>query len=83
MKREKIQVDCPSVVQKYNKYMGGVDRFDENVHYMRVGLRGIERWYPLFAFGLDFENKLTYCEFRKNIVSMRLLPVRTNLVVFH
>lgn len=36
----KIQVNCPSVVQKYNKYMGGVDRFDENVHSMRVVLRG-------------------------------------------
>jgi hypothetical protein len=27
----KIQVECPPVIQKYNKYMRGVDLFDENV----------------------------------------------------
>jgi hypothetical protein len=30
-KRTKPQVDCPSVIQKYNKYIGGVDQFDVNV----------------------------------------------------
>jgi len=27
-KRVKIQVECPSIIQKYNKYMGGVNWFD-------------------------------------------------------
>lgn len=79
-KRTKIQVDCPALVKMYNKYMGGVDRFDENVDSMRVALRGKKWWFPLFAFGLDAacqnawlikrkcDNNWTYCEFRRAIV---------------
>lgn len=52
-KRVKIQVECPSVIHKYNKYIGGVDRFDENVDRFRVGLTGRKWWSPLFAFGID------------------------------
>ncbi|KAJ4442369.1 hypothetical protein ANN_03955 [Periplaneta americana] len=52
-KRLKIQVDSPSMIQKYNKYMGGVDRFDENVDNLRVGIGGKKWWFPLFAFGID------------------------------
>ncbi|CAK1541427.1 unnamed protein product [Leptosia nina] len=83
-KRAKIQVDCPAVIKMYNKYMGGVDRFDENVDSMRVGLRGKKWWYPLFAFGLDAacqnawlikrqsENNWTYCDFRRNVAMIYL-----------
>ncbi|GBP67412.1 PiggyBac transposable element-derived protein 3 [Eumeta japonica] len=39
-KRAKIQIDCPAVIKMYNKYMSGVDYFDENVDSMRVALRG-------------------------------------------
>jgi len=52
-KRVKIQVECPSVIQKYNKYMGGVNWFDENFDHFRVGLRGKKWWSPIFAFGID------------------------------
>ena len=83
-KRMKLQIECPSVIQMYNKYMGGVDRFDENVASMRVGLRGKKWWFPLFAFGIDAacqnawivmktsNKKLTYCDFRRNIVQVYL-----------
>lgn len=81
-KRTKIQVDCPALIQKYNNYMGGVDRFDENVDSLRVGHRGKKWWFPLFAFGLDaacqnawqimrrLENgrEFTYCQFRRTVV---------------
>jgi hypothetical protein len=52
-KRTKIQVDSPPVIQKYSKFMSGVDRFDENVDRFRVGLRSKKRWFPLFPFGID------------------------------
>lgn len=85
-KRSKLQVACPAVVQKYNRYMGGVDRFDENIHSMRISFRGRKWWYPLFAFGVDAacqnawqlmkqnhkEEKLTYCQFRRIIVNTYL-----------
>lgn len=83
-KRAKIQVDCPAIIKMYNKYMGGVDRFDENVDSMRVALRGKKWWFPLFAFGLDAacqnawlikrqsENNWTYCDFRRNVATTYL-----------
>jgi hypothetical protein len=52
-KRTKIQVDSPPVIQKYNKYMSGVDRFDENVDRFRVDLRSKKWWFPLFPFEID------------------------------
>jgi hypothetical protein len=51
-RKGKIQVDCPTVVMKYTKYMGGIDRFDENIDSLRVNLRGKKWWFPLFAFVL-------------------------------
>jgi hypothetical protein len=42
-----------SVIQKYSKYMRGVNRFDENVDCFRVGLRSKKRWFPLSPFGTD------------------------------
>ncbi|KAK3881610.1 hypothetical protein Pcinc_011466 [Petrolisthes cinctipes] len=48
-KRQKIKVDCPHVVTMYNQFMGGVDRFDQNVDDQRVSFRGKKWWYPLFA----------------------------------
>lgn len=83
-KRAKIQVDCPANIKMYNKYMGGVDRFDENIDSMRVALRGKKWWFPLFAFGLDAacqnawlikrqsENTWTYCDFRRNVATIYL-----------
>lgn len=80
-KRQKFKVECPHVVTMYNKYMGGVDRFDQNVDALRVSFTGKKWWYPLFAFGLDAacqnawqihkqcgNYKLTYCEFRRSVV---------------
>ena len=69
----------------YNKFMGGVDRFDENVESQRISFRGKKWWYPLFAFGIDAscqnawkihqtinEEKFTYCDFRRFIVQSYL-----------
>jgi DNA excision repair protein ERCC-6 len=82
-KRTKIQVPCPNAVRQYNRYMGGVDRFDENLHSLRVSYRGKKWWFSLFAFGLDAachnawrifkentEGDFSYCEFRRNIVQV-------------
>jgi hypothetical protein len=56
-------VDSPSVIQKYNKYVRGVDRFDENVDRFRFGLRSKKWWFPLFPFGID-----TACQNAWNLV---------------
>ena len=84
-KRVGITVPCPKIVSMYNKFMGGVDRFDQNVHSQRISFRGKKWWFPLFAFGIDApcqnawkiyqtksDSKTTYCEFRRNIVQAHL-----------
>ena len=85
-KRSKLSVPCPNIVKAYNAKMGGVDRFDQNVHSMRVSFRGKKWWYPLFAFGIDSacqnawklhqkskdSEKYTYCQFRRSIVQTYL-----------
>lgn len=80
-KRAKISVACPKAVFMYNRFMGGVDRFDEDLHSQRIAFRGKKWWFCLFAFGLDAAchnawkiyqvrggTKMTYCDFRRSIV---------------
>ena len=42
--RSQINVSQPACIHMYNKCMGGVDRFDENVNKYRVAIRG-KKWY--------------------------------------
>lgn len=69
-----------------NKYMVGVDYFDDNKHSMRISIRDRKWWFPFFAFGIDAscqnswklmkenfpEEKLTYCQFRSIIAKVYL-----------
>ena len=79
--RRKILAKCPKVVNMYNSYMGGAERFNQDVHSQRISFRGKKWWYLLFAFGFDascqnawqihkrVNNKnITYCEYRRHIV---------------
>ena len=81
-KKAKLSVPRPNYVKAYNAKMEGVDRFDQNVHSMRVSFRGRKWWYHLFALGIDSacqnawklhqmckdSEKYTYCQFRRSIV---------------
>ncbi|XP_057660717.1 piggyBac transposable element-derived protein 3-like [Diorhabda carinulata] len=51
--KKKIKVDQHHNIFTYNKYMGGVDRADQNISLYRIGLRG-KKWYiPLIFHMLD------------------------------
>ena len=89
-KRMKIFVQSPNVVTKYNTFMGGVDRFDQNVESERIAFRGKKWWYPLFAFGVDAacqtawklyqainQETTSYCGFRRSIVQAYLGKYKT------
>ncbi|XP_040073998.1 piggyBac transposable element-derived protein 2-like [Ixodes scapularis] len=49
-RREKksVQVECPSAVVTYNKYMGGVDLLDALIAYYRIQLRSKKVYLKLF-----------------------------------
>lgn len=51
--KRNIIIEEPRLVSIYNKYMGGVDRSDENISHYRVGIRG-KKWYtPLLTHMID------------------------------
>lgn len=53
-KKEAVQVTCPSVVQAYNKSMGGVDLLDSLIALYRTKVRS-RKWYHKIVFHLmDF-----------------------------
>lgn len=51
--RKRIQVPQPNLVKEYNRYMGGVDRMDENISKYRIGIRGKKWWWSIFTWCLD------------------------------
>lgn len=51
--KKKIQVPMPQPLQTYNKYMGGVDLFDQFVAQYRIRIRSKKWWWPLFSWGIS------------------------------
>ena len=51
--KKKIDVPQPHLIRMYNKYMGGVDRLDENIAKLRFGIRMKKWWWPLFSWLLS------------------------------
>lgn len=49
----RIDVHCPKVVETYNKYMGGVDRFDQMLECYAIGRRSVKWWHRIFYYLLD------------------------------
>ena len=48
-----VYVNQPHVIGAYNKYMGGVDRLDQNVATYRISVRTKKWWWPIFSFLLS------------------------------
>ena len=38
--KKNVEVDCPKMIQEYNKHMGGTDRQDQNINKYRIAFRG-------------------------------------------
>lgn len=53
IEKKKVEVDCPLVIAKYNKHMGGVDRMDQNISLYRIGIHGKKWWYGIFTWFID------------------------------
>ncbi|RZB41560.1 DDE Tnp 1 7 domain containing protein, partial [Asbolus verrucosus] len=84
--KKKVLVSQPHVIAKYNKYMGSVDRIDENIDRCRIPIRSKKWWWANFAFCIDTsvhnawqiygrnpDNKLDYLHFRRHIVQVYFL----------
>lgn len=51
--KRKIEVDCPKIIQEYNRHMGGTDRQDQNVNKHRISFRGKKWWWCIFTWLVD------------------------------
>jgi len=51
--KRRIDITQPYLIGQYNKYMGGVDRMDQNIGTYRISIRSRKWWWPLFAYLLD------------------------------
>lgn len=50
---KRVDVHCPIVVSDYNKFMGGVDRFDQYRERYETGRKSIKWWFRILYFLLD------------------------------
>ena len=82
----RIKVDQPNVIKLYNKFMGGVDRCDQNVSAYRISIRSKKWWWALFVWIPDMvmqnawllyrntkapeDDNLDQLAFRRSIVQM-------------
>ena len=51
--KSKIDIDQPYVISQYNKFMGGVDRLDQNIAQYRIGIRSRKWYWPAIAYLLQ------------------------------
>ena len=52
-KRQRAKFGWLYEMSNYNKFMGKVNHFDQNIDNERVSSRRRKWWHPLFAFGID------------------------------
>ena len=51
--KKNVEVDCPKMIQEYNKHMGGTDRQDQNVNKYRIAFRGKKWYWCIFTWLID------------------------------
>ncbi|KAF2902633.1 hypothetical protein ILUMI_03555 [Ignelater luminosus] len=51
--KKKVYIPQPNVVSMYNKYMGGVDQFDNNIATYRISMRGKKWCMPIIMWMFD------------------------------
>ncbi|KAF0747291.1 piggyBac transposable element-derived protein 4-like [Aphis craccivora] len=52
-KGEKVPVSCPTGISDYNKYMGGVDKFDQYMAAYTISQKSCRWWIKLFYYFID------------------------------
>lgn len=53
VEKRSISVNMPGPLSQYNRYMGGVDVFDQSFNAYKVRVRSKKWWWPLFVYILN------------------------------
>lgn len=59
--KKSISVTVPSMIQKYNKFMGGTDLMDRNISNYRVTIRMKKWWWSVFSWILSSSVVNAWC----------------------
>lgn len=51
--KKHVLIPMPQLISKYNHYMGGTDRMDQNIAKFRINIRIKKWWWALFCFTID------------------------------
>lgn len=80
-KKKRVMVEQPHVIHTYNKFMGGVDRCDENISYYRTSIRGKKWYFCLIAYCLDLSVQNAWHLYRGQGGTMDQLAFRRQITV--
>jgi len=72
--KRRVEITQPYLIGQYNKYMGGVDRMDQNIATYRISIRSRKWWWPLFAYLLDVAMQNAWIIYRQT-EGARLRPL--------
>lgn len=64
--RAKIDIDCPSMVVVYNKFMGGVDLLDSLMALYRISIRSKKYYMRLFFHFIDMATVTSWLLYRRD-----------------
>lgn len=66
IEKKLIHISRPQVIQEYNKFMGGVDLFDQYMSYYRISYRTRKWTVKLINNAIDMAITLAYVEYKKD-----------------
>jgi hypothetical protein len=75
-----LEVPQPHVVSEYNKFMYGVDRFDQNNNHLRIAIGGKKWYWPAVTWLLDTGVHNVWQLHKKSGGTMTLLSFKRELV---
>lgn len=74
-KLSRVPVDCPRVVQVYNRHMGGVDLLDSIIGRYRITMRSKKWYFKLFYHFLDMSLVNAWLLYRRARENKNTIPL--------
>ena len=71
-KNQKVEIDYPFIVRKYNTFMGGVDTLDAYLAYYRIHIRSKKYYLRLFFHLLDLAVVNSWLLYRRDCNSLAI-----------
>ena len=70
--KAKIEIDQPFLISQYNKFMGGVDRLDQNIAQYRIRIRSRKWYWPIISYLLQTAMQNAWLLYRESAAAATL-----------